>query len=144
MKVLQKDLTTGRYKEVEISNALVLRILTLKSVLLFGKYKGCTIEKVITLNKHYLQWIYYNIIGISFDKNALTEIGITQLIPKPGSDTLLWAEIVTSNKTRYTTRKTWLETIRPSKCIKKDHIRLQISTEQNKARLQRYNQGHRN
>ena len=88
----------------EITSASLLRKLSLKSIIGFGKYSEWTVQKVIDFHKKgYLRWVYYNINGISFLDDVLKEIGIIgddydYRIEKPGSDPEL-GEKVNQDKT---------------------------------------------
>lgn len=75
----------------------LLRTLTGKSKLGFGKYYDSTIQELITL-KHtgYLRWVYYSISGITFTDEILHTIGIHEdeyRIKKPGVNPELLLEI---------------------------------------------------
>jgi hypothetical protein len=70
-----------------IGGAVLLRTLTRKSLMWFGKYEGLRIQQIIDLQKQtYLRWVYYNCNGVSFTKDVLEEIRIKEdrRIPKPG------------------------------------------------------------
>lgn len=69
--------------------AILLRKLTRKSVLGFGKYAESTVQHVIdTYHTRLLRWYYYNSSNITFTDDILEEIGITDefKINKPGKD----------------------------------------------------------
>ena len=70
-------------------DVIILRTMTLKSQLSFGKYEGMTIHQVLSL-KHtrYLRWIYYNMSRISFVDEILAMINIRleHKIDKPGKN----------------------------------------------------------
>lgn len=88
----------------EITSAPLLRKLSFKSILGFGKYAEWSVQKIIDFRKKgYLRWVYYNIDGISFLDDVLKEIGIVgedydYTIEKPGSDPEL-GEKVNQDKT---------------------------------------------
>jgi hypothetical protein len=70
-----------------ISESVLLRILTRKSVLWFGKHNGLKIQQMIDLHLGaYLRWIYYNFTGVTFTTDILEELTITEnrRISKPG------------------------------------------------------------
>src|SRR3972149_2200179 len=71
-----------------ISGATTLRKLTKKSKLNFGKWGQLTIENLITMEKSYLRWVYYNSSNIDFMDDVLEELGVTSAfkIQKPGKD----------------------------------------------------------
>ena len=55
----------------------LLRTLSFKSKLGFGKYADMTVYEIINLDKSdYLRWIYYNVNGISFNNEVLFKIRI--------------------------------------------------------------------
>ncbi len=63
-----------------------LRTLTRKSILLFGKYEGRSIQQLIDLRQaNYLRWVYLYFEGISFIPEILKEIHLKP-IEKPGCD----------------------------------------------------------
>lgn len=77
-------------------SAILLRTLTKKSTLTFGKYANDTIGKLLELKKGaYLAWCYYNLSNISFTEDILTELDLEHRIPKPGKD----VEYYDKNKT---------------------------------------------
>ena len=69
---------------------VILRKLSRKSTLNFGKYADYTVDQVLTQNPidgmHYLIWLYYNSSNISFIEDVLIQLGITadNRIDKPG------------------------------------------------------------
>jgi hypothetical protein len=70
-----------------ISESVLLRTLTRKSVLWFGKHNGLRIQQIIDMHLGaYLRWIYYNFTGITFTEDILGELTITEnrRISKPG------------------------------------------------------------
>ena len=73
-----------------MSTSVLLRTLTKKSQLKFGKYADLTVDQVITLygaqGLRYLDWVYYNCSNISFCDELLSELAITGdfKIIKPG------------------------------------------------------------
>ncbi len=70
---------------------VILRKLTKKSTLDFGKYRGLSIQSVLNLGRaQYLKWCYYNLSNISFVDELIDELNITRLIKKPGKDEELW------------------------------------------------------
>ena len=83
----------------EITTAPLLRKLSLKSIIGFGKYAEWSVQKVIDFHKKgYLRWCYQNLNGISFLDDVLKEIGIigddyNYTIEKPGSDPELGKKI---------------------------------------------------
>ena len=72
-----------------MSEVTLLRTLTEKSVLKFGKYADVPISNIIALgHNRYLRWIYYNMSNISFMPDVLEKIGVKpeHIINKPGKD----------------------------------------------------------
>ena len=71
-----------------ISNATLLRTLTLKSILKFGKHADIPIWKLIEggTGKAYLSWVYYNCSMINFNEEVLILLRIRseKRINKPG------------------------------------------------------------
>ena len=70
-----------------MSESILLRTLTGKSVMWFGKYEGLKVQQIIDLHyKDYLRWLYYNVAGITFTKDVLIAITINgeRTILKPG------------------------------------------------------------
>lgn len=83
-----------------ISESALLRTLTGKSVLWFGKYNGVKVQQIIDLqNPGYLRWIYYNYNGITFTEDVLKEITITgnRKIKKPGIAPEMNGEVFNEN-----------------------------------------------
>ena len=68
------------------STAITLRVLTNKSKLGFGKYQDMTIADILKINKEYVIWVYYNVSGISFNEELLSQLEINPRIEKPGVD----------------------------------------------------------
>lgn len=70
-----------------ITESVLLRALTGKSILWFGKYKDLSVQQIIDMNnQEYLRWIYYNCRGITYTDDILNIITITEerRIIKPG------------------------------------------------------------
>lgn len=58
-----------------MSDVTLLRKLTRKSILGFGKHKDLTVQNLIDLDKKsYLRWVYYNCSKIDFMEDILKEI----------------------------------------------------------------------
>lgn len=65
----------------------MLRTLTLKSELKFGKFADYRVEQILQIKKFdYLVWVYFNSSNITFMPEILQTLGITHLINKPGVD----------------------------------------------------------
>lgn len=74
-------------------SATILRKLTKKSKLNFGKYKDYTVEHIFGMRKQKdLVSIYFNLSGITFMDDVLDELGITEefRIDKPSKDNELY------------------------------------------------------
>jgi len=78
----------------------LLRTMTMKSTLKFGKHADFTVGQLIALGRWgYLRWAYYNCSMINFTKEVLLEIGVYEddEISKPGKDPEKW-ELVEERK----------------------------------------------
>jgi len=86
----------------------LLRTLTRKSPLKFGKYADCVVQHVLDMyleGPSLLVWYYYNVKGISFNEDILNELGITDwlIIDKPGKNPAMvyaWKDQTLSEKDR--------------------------------------------
>lgn len=63
---------------------VLLRRLTKKSRLQFGKYAGATIGSILNVEPMYLGWLYYNASNIDFDAEVKEALHLID-IPKPGT-----------------------------------------------------------
>jgi hypothetical protein len=75
--------------------ATLLRTLTFKSRLNFGKYSEMSVQQVIDIRKkRYIRWCYFNLSGITFTKEVLDCVGILEgfYIDKPGKSEILFDE----------------------------------------------------
>lgn len=75
----------------------LLRTLTLKSRLKFGKFGDYTVKDIFTKKKQdYLAWAYYNLSKITFIDSVLNEIGIDkkERIEKPGTNKELGKTVI--------------------------------------------------
>ena len=63
-----------------------LRKLAWKSQLKFGKHHMLSVQQVLTLDRTYLYWVYYNCSNISFLDEVMLTLNLTGdwVIPKPG------------------------------------------------------------
>jgi len=134
----------------EITDAPILRKLSFKSILGFGKYGEWSVQKVIELRKKaYLRWVYYNLNGISFLDDVLKEIGIIgddydYTIEKPGSDPELGEKL---SQDKLDGIKSTVIKNRVKKDIKMNNLQRQISFDKNdrrtysRANLQKRNHG---
>lgn len=71
---------------------VLLRKLTRRSILDFGRYHGISVGKVLELKAHrYLRWVYFNCSRITFFDDILEEINIPSdwHIEKPGKDPVM-------------------------------------------------------
>jgi hypothetical protein len=86
------------------TSAPLLRIMTLKSKLNFGKYENLTIQEIINLrHTQYLRYVYYSFEGLSFNEEVLKLIGVINefndnRITKPGVDLELHKYINSRNE----------------------------------------------
>ena len=83
------------------SESVLLRTLTKKSVLWFGKHNGLKVQQVIDLQLGtYLRWVYYNFTGITFTEDILEELTITEnrKIQKPGIAPERHIEVMEENR----------------------------------------------
>ena len=65
--------------------ATLLRVLTKKSKIGFGKHADMTVGDIIICDNGYIAWLYYNMAGITFCNEILDEFGFVR-IDKPGTD----------------------------------------------------------
>ena len=83
-----------------IGGSVLLRTLTNKSIMWFGKHEGLRIQQIIDLqHQTYLRWVYYNCKGVSFNADVLDAIRIAEdkRIPKPGCCPELHNEVCQEN-----------------------------------------------
>lgn len=74
--------------------AILLRKLTERSKMGFGRFSEQTVSTLLQTNKAYLRWVYYNSSNISFMPEVLHELGIeSHQIQKPGKNPLLGDEV---------------------------------------------------
>lgn len=60
-----------------MSDVTLLRTLTRKSILKFGKYSDLQVQNLLDLQRYkYLRWVYFNCSNISFMNDILDEIKI--------------------------------------------------------------------
>lgn len=60
-----------------MSDVTLLRKLTKKSIMKFGKHRDLTVQELINLyEKKYLRWVYFNCSNIDFMEDVLEEIKI--------------------------------------------------------------------
>jgi Rps23 Pro-64 3,4-dihydroxylase Tpa1-like proline 4-hydroxylase len=60
-----------------MSDVTLLRTLTRKSILKFGKYSDLQVQNLLDLQRYkYLRWVYFNCSNISFMNDILDEIRI--------------------------------------------------------------------
>ena len=74
-----------------MSQATLLRTLTKKSILKFGKHADMMVGNVMKIGNsemYYLVWVYYNCSMISFNEEILNELRISKdlRIEKPGQN----------------------------------------------------------
>jgi len=122
----------------------LLRTLTLKSALKYGKWHDQTVGQMINLRRQdYLIWMYYNSFKISFTDDILDAIGIgkNDRIEKPGVDKRLGLEVglryVNPDKRmKDYAKNAKISSVQKLKALKKDGKYTRVG-------LARYNRGHR-
>jgi len=64
---------------------LLLRTLTVKSILETGKYAGQKVGTILEVDKNYLRWVYYRQAKLSFTEDILNQLSIVGefVIQKP-------------------------------------------------------------
>jgi hypothetical protein len=81
-------------KQPPISGATLLRKLTEKSILKFGRYHDIPIFKLLETfqGREYLIWVYYNCSGITFIDEILDKLHRRpeERLEKPGKNEKLW------------------------------------------------------
>ena len=128
--------------------ATLLRTLTKKSQLKFGKYHDFPVWKLLeTLNtRTYLVWVYYNSSNINFNKEVLDAlfIGEDMLIDKPGKKPEMMSKYqkrldkwMIANK-GYFKASGWKR-----KTAKRNETNKFYSARETKGSLARKNQGHK-
>lgn len=129
---------------------ILLRKLTLKSILNFGEYFDYPIWKLLELQKYsYLRWVYFNCSNITFTDDILELLKITDeyKISKPGVNRELGIEFKNLMLERFLFCKANIK--RYNKYSKIVAIRSKVRTFNkdkiifSKASLARYNHGHR-
>lgn len=127
---------------------VILRKLTRKSLLTFGKYHDFRVGDLINTGKHkYLRWVYFNNSMITFFEDILDEIKIPEAyrIKKPGKsfkeygklERLIWKGMSELDHMKYLSRRKRVN--KGTKYTQDQSKRVQIS----KARLQTINHGKR-
>jgi hypothetical protein len=135
-------------KQTIDEDSILLRTLTRKSVMSFGKYKGQIIDEILRLGMHhYLRYIYYNLDGITFIDEILRQINIFNdhhdyRIPKPGKDPEYGKEIENILVNQYKTVKTMSHYKRKAKA-REIGKRIVDAKKYGKGNLAWKNQGHR-
>ena len=79
-------------------DVVLLRKLSRKSIINFGKKEGYSVQQMLDLKeKGYLRWMYFNCSMISFLDDILDEINITEdfRIQKPGTNKEKHEELIT-------------------------------------------------
>lgn len=74
----------------------MLRTLTLKSRIGFGKYSDYLVSEVIEIfdKGNYIVWCYYSLSNISFHEDILSSLGVDIRIEKPGKRPELFDEFM--------------------------------------------------
>ena len=68
---------------------MVLRKMTFKSIMGFGKYADLSVKQILDIgDDHYLRWVYYNASHINFFDDVLQAMRIPDngIIEKPGKN----------------------------------------------------------
>jgi hypothetical protein len=79
-----------------MSDVVLLRKLTRKSVLNFGQNEGRSIQQLLDLkDQNYLRWVYYNCSNINFFTDILDELKITGdfIIEKPSKNPEMYLKL---------------------------------------------------
>jgi hypothetical protein len=79
-----------------MSDVVLLRKLTRKSVLNFGQNEGRSIQQLLDLkDQNYLRWVYYNCSNINFFTDILDELRITGdfIIEKPSKNPEMYLKL---------------------------------------------------
>jgi hypothetical protein len=131
-----------------MSDVILLRTLTEKSCLKFGKYADIPLYNLLALgHTRYLRWIYFNMSNISFMPNILEQIGITNefIIEKPGKNAEYHVFINDMKDSKMFTKSKRMFKGK-SKAAKQSKFRSLIYADKqmySNASLARRNQGHR-
>lgn len=137
-----------------MSQALLLRTMTLKSKFIGGKYDGLTVQSVINVHPNYVARSYFDMSMISFVSEVLDMVGITEeyRIKKPGTNKELRHKFFKEKLDKHISEhKTELEKIKEASHVSKvrrikAHKRLTIQASTfspltRRGRLQATNQG---
>jgi hypothetical protein len=134
-----------------MSDVVLLRKLSRKSTLKFGKYSELTVQDVINLTKQkYLRWVYFNCSNINFMDDILHEINIPEKfrIDKPSKNPELHDElnqhIFNNISDKFLPKYLAKKQLIADKNIKSKAIRglKKDSINYTKSAMQRLNQGH--
>lgn len=96
-----------KFDEFLNEDVVLLRTMSLKSILNFGKYSGMSIQQILDLKKTgYLRYLYYNKEGITFVDDILKIIGVIgnnfdYRIDKPGKNPELCKKIFKEKEKYY-------------------------------------------
>jgi hypothetical protein len=130
------------------NTTLLLRKLSIKSTLKFGKYEKYKVEDLIQWNKKpYLVWVYYNSSNISFCDDVLEILRIykPRRIPKPGKDKdSPWVKIIAQEFKQLMTKQDIINKTKANKkrnALLKKEVFSKFRHVESKAALQRRNQG---
>lgn len=134
----------------KIMDSVLLRKLSRKSILGFGKFSELTVQDVLNLNHTaVLRWYYYNASNITFMEDILREIHINpeNEIQKPGTDKemgkyidkKMWAILISNDRS-----KAFSLNSKNNKDIKMNNYRKKMSRNysETKGYLQAKNHGH--
>ena len=125
--------------------AALLRVLTKKSRLGFGKHADMTVADVIACHKSYISWLYYNMAGITFCEEILDEFEFVR-IAKPGTSRDAEREWRKNQSAKYSDEERTHYNFRKSQIkrkVAKGRLAIAIGQETlTKGQLQAINHGH--
>ena len=111
-------------------DATQLRTLTTKSKLKFGKFADILLDNLVSTQKKYLRWVYYNCSNINYMPDIIKNIGIPEdyVIVKPGKNEELGK---TLEKTIKTEKDTNLIQTNLLKTFTKNKVKNEVDKERN-------------
>jgi hypothetical protein len=130
-----------------MSDVILLRTLSGKSTLKFGKYPDTPVSQLLEHKFGYLRWVYFNYSGITFSEDILEKLLPKDFlrIDKPGKDPEKYEVLLRNhfgNLFEYNFKK-YKEANRMRQDYKKNELRRIVKKGHiSKAELQRKNHGH--
>ena len=126
---------------------LILRKLTAKSTMGFGKFNSLRVGDLLAIQNHtYLRWVYFNASMIDFFEEILNEIGIDPewRIDKPGKDPEKGEELAAQKRYNrpFKSRMHYASTQRKRSKSELINLRERERLSFSKASLMSRNQGH--